>query len=302
VTNKRGDLFPQFDFTGNWRLWFAVSGIIILIGLLSLFTRGLNVGIDFTGGSAVDLKFAERVTVAEVRDALADFGHGAAEILSSPEDPDLIILRTQTFSDEQEKEAIYEALRTRVGEFEELQSQHVMPVVSQELARNAMLAMLIAAAGILVYVSFRFEWRFGVAAILALVHDALVTLGLFSIFQLAVDMPFVAAILTIMGYSINATIVVFDRIRENLKYRKKERLGELANASISQTLMRCINTSATTLLVVRAVLLFGGRTIQSFMLALLIGVLAGTYSSIFLASPLWLMLRGEIGKMRTAKA
>jgi preprotein translocase subunit SecF len=267
VTNKRGDLFPQFDFTGNWRLWFAVSGIIILIGLLSLFTRGLNVGIDFTGGSAVDLKFAERVTVAEVRDALADFGHGAAEILSSPEDPDLIILRTQTFSDEQEKEAIYEALRTRVGEFEELQSQHVMPVVSQELARNAMLAMLIAAAGILVYVS-----------------------------------PFVAAILTIMGYSINATIVVFDRIRENLKYRKKERLGELANASISQTLMRCINTSATTLLVVLAVLLFGGRTIQSFMLALLIGVLAGTYSSIFLASPLWLMLRGEIGKMRTAKA
>jgi preprotein translocase SecF subunit len=240
--------------------------------------------------------------VAEVRDALADFGHGAAEILSSPEDPDLIILRTQTFSDEQEKEAIYEALRTRVGEFEELQSQHVMPVVSQELARNAMLAMLIAAAGILVYVSFRFEWRFGVAAILALVHDALVTLGLFSIFQLAVDMPFVAAILTIMGYSINATIVVFDRIRENLKYRKKERLGELANASISQTLMRCINTSATTLLVVLAVLLFGGRTIQSFMLALLIGVLAGTYSSIFLASPLWLMLRGEIGKMRTAKA
>jgi len=306
MKERRGALLHSYDFVGKWRWWFVVSGLIIALGLLSLFWpgRGLNLGIDFTGGSSVDLEFSQSVTVAQVRDVLADFGHGGAEILTSPEADNTIIIRTQAFASEEEKVAIYDALRERVGDFQELQSQDVMPVVSQELARNAMLALLIAAAGILIYVSYRFEWRFGVAAILALLHDGLITIGLFSIFQWEVDMPFVAAILTILGYSINDTIVVFDRIRENLKLRRRESFNELANGSISQTLVRSLNTSCTTLLVVLAVLIFGGRTIQNFTLALLIGIVAGTYSSIFIASPCWVMLR-QAGdrrrKVRTAK-
>lgn len=278
----------RFDFVGRSRLWFALSAGVILVGLLALLLQGLNLGIDFQGGTLLQLRFDKAITIDAIRDVLAI--HNLEKSYIQESDEGTFIIRTRDLSDETRRDVLA-ALEDEIGSYQILRTERVGGVISAELRNNAYIALTISALLMLVYIALRFEFKFAVAGILALIHDVLVTVGLFALFRVEIDSTFVAAILTIVGYSINATIVIFDRIRENLKQSRKESLADLVNRSISETLTRSINTSATTLFAVVALLLFGGETTKVFALALFIGLISGTYSSIFLASPLWYLWR-----------
>lgn len=285
-------MLREYDFIGRRKTWFTISGLVIAIGLLFLLVRGLNLGIDFTGGTILERGFDKPVTAQEVKavlgsQELSDLGLGNSVVQPLGDKTDVLI-RTRDLTNQQ-IQRVDKALEDAFGQVEVRRTEMVGPVIGAELIRNAILAVIIGWIGILAYVSVRFEYRFGVAAILAVIHDVLVVVGLFAILGRQVNSPFVAALLTVVGYSINDTIVVFDRIRENLRYRKRESWAELANKSINQTLTRSINTSLTTLVVIIALLVFGGESIKDFVLALLFGVAVGTYSSIFVASPIWVL-------------
>ncbi len=284
-----------FDFFGTRRIWFGLSLALILATLVSLALpgRGLQLGIDFTGGSLLEARFGRTdVTTGEVGAAVLPLGFGEPIIQRAVEDPQRFLVRTKAF-DQAQRDAVEAALREKVGEFEVVRFEGIAGVIGAELTRNAFMAVTIASALILLYVTMRFEFRFGVAAVLALIHDVLVTIGVFSIFRLEVNSSFVAALLTVVGYSINDTIVIFDRIREHLreKYHGPAELGALVNRSVSECLSRTINTSATTFLAVGSVYVFGGRTTRDFALALIVGIIAGSYSTIFIASPIWAIWR-----------
>ncbi|MDW7675152.1 MAG: protein translocase subunit SecF [Bacillota bacterium] len=279
----------KYDLMKHKKLWFIISLLVIIPGLISLTFQGLNLGIDFTGGNLWHLKFTEVVDTAQVRQVLADYGLEGSTIQSISNNE--YIIRTKVV-DQDTTAAILNSFSSQVGSYESLRNELVGPVIGQELTLKALYALLIAAILMVVYITYRFEWSFAVAAIAAIMHDVLITLSVFSIFQIEIDSAFVAAILTVIGYSINDTIVIFDRIRENVKYRKSGTLEELVNASVWQTMGRSINTGLTVVFVLLAMLFFGGETTKVFVLALLIGVISGAYSSIFNASPIWLKLKG----------
>lgn len=268
---------------------YILSLLIIIPGMISLAWQGLNLGIDFTGGALLQVKFDKPAQIAEVREVLNQFNVGKdAQIQKSGSSEFLI--KTRDLSQE-ESNNIMQGLQDKVGEMQILRNEKVGPVIGKELTWKAIYSILIACALMLVYITIRFEFKFGLGAIISLLHDVLIVVGIFSIFQLEVDSAFVAAILTILGYSINDTIVVFDRIRENQKLKRKESLESLVDKSIMQTLNRSINTVLTVVFCLVALLFFGGPTIKMFIVALLIGVSFGCYSSIFVASPLWYDLK-----------
>ena len=280
----------KFDFIGKRKIWYAISIIFILISIISLFVQGLNLGIDFQGGSLVHVDFKEDFQIDQVRAVLSEYNLGSSSIQEATDRSFTI----KTVELEQEKlTEILKAFEEKLGEYELLRTEKVGPVIGSELRRAGFLALTIAGILMVIYITIRFEFKFGIAAIIALLHDAFIALGFFSLFQIEVDSTFIAAILTIVGYSINNTIVVFDRIRENLKNRRKEELAVIVNSSINQTLTRSINTSLTTMLVVVALLVLGGETTKAFALAFLVGIVGGTYSSIFIASPLWYQFKPE---------
>ena len=280
----------KIDFIGKRKIWYAISIIFILISLISLFVQGLNFGIDFQGGSLIHLDFKEDFQIDQVRAVLSEYNLGSSSIQEATDRSFTI----KTVELEQDKLGeLLKAFKEKLGEYELLRTEKVGPVIGNELRRAGLLALAIAGVLMVIYITIRFEFKFGIAAILALLHDAFIALGFFSLFQIEVDSTFIAAILTIVGYSINNTIVVFDRIRENLKNRRKEDLGLIINNSINQTLARSINTSLTTILVVVALLVLGGETTKAFALAFLVGIVSGTYSSVFVASPLWYEFKPE---------
>lgn len=274
-----------FNFIGRRKIWYIISLAIIIPGICSLFFQGLNLGIDFTGGNLIQVKFNQEVSSQEVRNVFSEQINDGISVQEA-EDNNFLV-RTPVLTEEQGNKIIT-SLTSKIGENQILRNEHVGPVIGKELALNALYALAIASVLMVIYISFRFEFRFGIAGIISLLHDVLIVVGIFSLFQIEVDSAFVAAILTIVGYSINDTIVIFDRIRENLrgKNRKEERAA-LINRSITQTLARSINTVLTTLFPLLALLLLGGATIKVFALALLIGIASGCYSSIFVASPIW---------------
>lgn len=291
----------SFDFVGRSKIWMFVALGIIAVGIISLAIQGLNFGIDFTGGTRLMLNLPGGYTVAEVRDVLSQVeatdASGRIVTLENSyiqtvigADGDEVVIRTVPLT-EAERETLLTAIEDRWAEFSEddiRNMENVGPVVGGELIRNALIALVLAAIAIIAYISYRFQFKFAVAALVALLFDAFVVIAAFSIFRVELNSPFVAAILTIVGYSINDTIVVFDRIRENLKFDTSEkRLAATVNLSINQTLVRSLMTSVTTLLVVGALLFLGGDTITPFALPLFIGIFSGTFSSIFVASPLW---------------
>ncbi|NPV70620.1 MAG: protein translocase subunit SecF [Firmicutes bacterium] len=284
----------MFDFVGRYKIWFAGSAAIIIAGLIFLVMPGVGIrlGIDFTGGMLVEMRFEGEPSTGQIRDVLNANGLGGSMVQKAGNDSHVALIRTKAV-DTAQRQALFDSLKKSLGNYEVRRIEEVSGVIGKELTRKAILALVIANLAQIVYITLRFEFKFAVAAVVALIHDVLITVGLFSIIGVEVNSPFVAAILTIVGYSINDTIVVYDRIRENLKTRKKEGLATMVNRSISETLIRSINTSLTTLLAVFAILIFGGQTIREFSLALAIGITTGTYSSIFIASPLWVLWKNK---------
>ncbi|MCL6447322.1 MAG: protein translocase subunit SecF [Armatimonadetes bacterium] len=267
------------------RLWYLISLAVILPGLISLAVRGLNLGIDFTGGSILEIRYEQPVAVEKVREAVAALGLETSRGVQQSGEKDFL-LRTRHLSQEEMDKLLAELAKP--GQFTTLRNESVGPVIGRELTYKALLALVIASILMILYITIRFEFKQGIAAVLALIHDTLVVTGIFSIFQLEVDSAFVAAILTVIGYSINDTIIIFDRIRENMRSRAKgESLEDLVNRSIWQTLTRSVNTVLAVLFVLVALYFLGGSTINTFTLALLIGIISGMYSSICNASPLW---------------
>ena len=284
----------------NW--FFAFSLLLISAGLISIFTQGLNLGIDFTGGTLLDLKFAKPVSVSEVRDVLKDYKlENSVVQLAGTEKTDAapnVLIRTHVLN-ETERQAVLDGLPGKFGKFDIMRIEKVGATIGSELTREAIIALLLSWLMMIGYISYRFEYRFGVAGILSLIHDVLIVLGVFSIFRKEIDASFVAALLTIVGYSINDTIVIFDRIRENLKAMKKgETLEEMVDRSIWQTMTRSIYTVMTVLFATASLYFLGGETTKNFSLALLIGFIAGTYSSIFNASPIWVLWKQRDEKKR----
>lgn len=289
-----------FHFIKLRKIWYALSILVLIPCIISLAGQGLNRGIDFSGGSLLDLRFNQATTVEQVRDVLGEFGLEGATIQRSAETDFLI--RTRELS-EDESLRIVESLDQKLGGVTVLRNELVGAVIGQELIRNALLALGVAAVLMVIYIAWRFEFKQGIAAVLAIMHDVLITTGVFSILQIEIDVAFVAAVLTIIGYSINDTIVIFDRIRENMLRKKKgEALEDVVNNSLWQTLARSINTVLTVLFIVIAIYLLGGATIKNMALALLIGIACGAYSSIFIASPLWYDLKGDYRGKSGARA
>lgn len=278
-----------FHFIKLRKIWYTISILVILPGIVSLFMHGLNLGIDFTGGSLLDLKFNQPTAIEQVRGVLAEYGLEGSSIQKSGEGDYLIRTRELT---EDESSKVVRSLDEKLGGVDVLRSERVGPVIGKELIYKALMAMGVASVLMVIYITWRFEFKQGIAAVIALLHDALVVIGVFSVFRLEVDSAFVAAVLTIIGYSINDTIVIFDRIRENMLNKVKgEALEDIINKSLWQTMARSINTVLTVVVVLVALLVLGGATIHNLVLALLIGVASGAYSSICNASPLWYDLK-----------
>ena len=280
------------DFIGRRTIAFAFSVALILGSLGLAFGSGLNLGIDFLGGILLEVKTDGPADVSKLRSDLGALGLGEVS-LQEFGSPDVVLIRVQRQEggDEAQQKAITiirGALGEQVDEYR--RTETVGPTVGAELKEAAIWAVGSAILAILVYIWFRFEWQFGIAAIVALIHDVLTTIGLFALFQLEFNLTTVAAVLTIAGYSINDTVVVFDRVRENLRKYKKMSLVELFNLSINETLSRTTITSVTTLLALGALFFFGGEVIGGFSMALIWGVVIGTYSSIALAVPILLYL------------
>ncbi|MFJ7933557.1 protein translocase subunit SecDF [Sporosarcina sp. NPDC096371] len=294
--------FDRFDFVGTRKKFYVISAILLTTGIIMLGIFKLNLGIDFSGGTRVEVMASQSITEGEVSDYLDKIGHPSTDIVISGDTKNIGVVRYKEEFKQEEVSKLKADLATEFGAEPNIST--VSNTVGKELAKNAMYALLYAALGIVIYVAFRFEWRMGVASIIGLLHDAFFMVAVFSILRLEVDVTFIAAVLTIVGYSINDTIVTFDRIRENINHRKhiatEEELAEVVNKSLRQTLGRSVNTVLTVILVVAALTLLGAESIKTFSIALLIGLFAGTYSSIFISAQIWFDLKKREMKKKGA--
>ena len=297
----------RFDIIGKRKIWYAISSVLIIASLFFMVTRGFNMGIDFTGGTIIDLRFEKAVNINDVRAVLNEYNLSNSTIQlsgenSSSTESENVMIRTVDL-EEQERKEVIAALTDKLGPYQVLREEKVGATMGTELIMNAIYATIISWLLIIAYVSYRFEFKFGISAVLGLAHNVIIVLGAFALTQRQIDSSFVAALLTIIGYSINDTIVIFDRIRENLKlhFRKNGDIVELVNTSIYQTMTRSIYTVSTVLFATFALYFFGGDTTKDFAFALLIGFFCGAYTSIFIASPLWVTFRRYSDKKRLAK-
>ena len=280
------------DIIDQKKIWFSLSAAIMLIGLIMAFTIGVNTGIDFTGGTLMEIELHQTVETSEIRNYTDSFDT-SANINFIGTGQTTLQIRTIEDLDHGERTHIFTQLQERYGLVEDdfLRAEQFGPAIGREIRDRAFLSILIAAVGMLIYITFRFEFSFGLAAIIALLHDILIVMAVYVIFRIPLNSPFVAAMLTVLGYSINDTIVVFDRIRENRKTMKKFDYEQLASDSIQQTIKRSVYTSVTTLLMIIALYILGVPQIREFALPLIAGIISGTYSSIFIASPLWVIIK-----------
>ncbi len=283
----------NINFIGNRKIALIFSGILSLVSIISLATRGLDMGIDFTGGTLIEVGYQQAADIDQLRKTLTETGFSDATVQNFGTTKDVLI-RLKPHDDMQNKDIsakIIDAINKTTKEPASVRRiEFVGPQVGDDLAQDGFLALLYSTFGILIYIAWRFEWKFSVGAIIATFHDVIVTLGVFSIFQLEFDLTVLAAILTLIGYSLNDTIVVYDRIRENFHNLRKMSTEDIMNNAINITLSRTIMTSITVTLVLVSVFFLGGETIHNFATAMLFGVVFGTYSSIFIASPAALML------------
>lgn len=309
MSSKQPNVRIRFDIVKNRRYFFMLSGILLVLGLLSVAVFGLNLGVDFKSGTRVDLYIGKPFEVNDVEAIIKQEIPNVSFKPVTKQGNDGLSAST-TFDTVVEQPLLVklqEALKQKYGPQVSKAESTVNPVIAQELAQQAAIAVLIASVGIVLYIAIRFQFLFGIACIIALLHDVFIPISLFSVFRLEIDLTFIAAILTIVGYSINDTIVIFDRIRENLKIMKSktvEDLEHLVNVSLWQTMARSINTVLTVFVVALAIALFGGEGIRNFSLALLFGLVSGTYSSIFIAAQIWVTLKKRelVRKRHTATA
>ncbi len=276
----------NIDFMGKRKVAYVFSALLILISIFSFFTRGMNLGIDFTGGTLVEVGYQGAAELQQVRQILADIGFSDATVQHFGSSSDVLVRlapREGVSSADLSNQA-FAAIKDVADNAELRRVEFVGPQVGDELTEDGGLAMLYALIGILIYVTLRFEYRFSLGSVIALIHDVLITVGVFSLFQIEFDLPVLAAVLAVIGYSLNDTIVVYDRIRENFRRMRKGTPVEITNVSLNQTLSRTLMTSFTTMLVLIALFLFGGDIIHGFALALIVGIAIGTYSSIYVAS------------------
>ena len=275
----------NIQFLKYKKITLSISIIFCLISFFSLFINGLNFGIDFKGGSLIEVKSDESINISDVRSKLSLLNLGDVQIQNFGSEKNILV-RVESSSSENNS-SVLSMITNELETFGEIQRTEVVgPKISSELIQKGILAIISAVGLMLFYIWIRFEWQFSLGAVLALVHDVIITIGIFSFFQIEFNLSIIAALLTIIGYSMNDTVVVYDRIRENLRKYKKQDLYDLINSSINQTLSRTVLTSFTTLLALFSLYIFGGQVIKGFTLAMIIGVFIGTYSSTFIASQL----------------
>ena len=296
-------LVPQdtnWDFFERYKLWLGISAFMMVVAFVSFVLQGLNYGIDFRGGTTIRTDSSVPIVISDYRDLIEPLGLGDITITevfdpSFGEDKNVAMIRIQAQDGEEAVtseviEAVLLALQEKAPDITFSSVESVGPKVSGELIQTAMIAVVLAIGAVLIYIWLRFEWQFAVGAVVALVHDVLLTIGVFSELQIRFDLAIIAALLTIVGYSLNDTVVVFDRVRENLRKYKQKPLKEVMNISINETLSRTMMTSVTTLLALLALFFLGGDVIRGFVFAMIWGVIVGTYSSIFVASTILLWL------------
>ena len=290
----------NWDFFSQSKLWLGFSALLLIGSLVSFLMQGLNFGIDFRGGTTIRTESTQTIDVAAYRQAIGDLQLGDVTISevfdpTFAADQHVAMIRIQAQEGQEAVSAdtvksVLAALQSVAPDIEFVSVESVGPKVSGELIQKAIIAVVLAIAAVLVYIWLRFEWQFAVGAVAALIHDVLLTIGVFSVVQIKFDLAIIAALLTIVGYSLNDTVVVFDRVRENLRKYKKKPLQEVLNLSINETLSRTVMTSVTTLLALIALFILGGDVIRGFVFAMIWGVIIGTYSSVFVASSTLLRL------------
>ena len=278
----------NIDFIGKRKVAFAVSALLIVLSITSLAVRGLNYGLDFTGGALIEVAYSEAPNLENVRDSLNEAGLSDAVVQTFGLDTEIVVRIPPREESEGSAELSTDVLQALQSGFEGTvdmrRVEFVGPQVGEELTEQGILAVVYALIGIFLYVMMRFQWRFSVGAVAALVHDVIITMGIISVIQIEFDLTVVAALLAVIGYSLNDTIVLFDRIRENFPKLRNHKPIEVVNTSVNETLSRTLMTSLTTLLVLIALFIFGGEIIHAFAFTLIVGVLVGTYSSIYVAS------------------
>ena len=280
----------SFDFMGHRKFALTVSLVLVLASLALLLTRGLNLGIDFTGGNVIQAEFDTRPDIGEVRDVISGIVAKGAMIQNFGEKG--IIIRTNEDT-EQSRESVIKAMTAKYADMKVTGFEKVGPVVGGELRRQAFIGVTIALVAILIYITLRFQFRFAVVSVVPLVHDVIIALGFFSLTQMEIGSSFIAVILTIVGYSLNNTIIILDRVRENWGTLSREGIVNLVNKSLNQTLARTINTTLTTLFPIIALCVWGGPVLMAFSYAMLVGMIAGTWSSMFVATGLLCEWQGK---------
>ena len=280
-------------FNKFYKSFNILSGILIITSLVFLVFKGLNFGVDFKGGTLIELRTDKSsANITKIRDSFNQMNLGDVSVKNFGNETDFVVkFEKQNSNDPQFIEEIKTKLSNSIGTVDFRRVENVGPKVSAELLRSGVIAIALSLAAMLLYIWIRFEWQFSLGAILALFHDVIITLGVFSVFSLEINLSIVAAVLTIVGYSMNDTVVIFDRVRENLRKYSDIKIFELTNISINETLSRTIITSATTLLALSAIYFFGGEILKGFSLAMILGVVFGTYSSIYIANTVLVRLR-----------
>ena len=284
----------DIQFINYFRLFNFVSLILILISVGFIFYKGLNFGVDFKGGTLIELRVENaEIGIGDVRQSFIQMNLGDVNVKKFGKGNDYLIKFEQT---DKNKENFIENIKTKLsknlgGNFSFRRVENVGPKVSGELLKSGLIAIVLSLSAMLIYIWIRFEWQFSLGAIIALIHDVIITIGFFSILEFEINLSIVAAVLTIVGYSMNDTVVIFDRVRENLKKYSSKSINEISNLSINETLSRTIITSSTTLLALLSIFFFGGKILHGFSFAMILGVVFGTYSSIFIANPILIKLK-----------
>ncbi len=284
----------QISFNKFYKTFNLISLLLIFISIILLIIKGLNFGVDFKGGTLIELRVNNTsITISDVRKSFSNMNLGDVSVKKFGNEKDYVIkIEKKSKTDPNFIENIKQKLNNSIGDdFNIRRVENVGPKVSSELLKSGIIAIGLSLAAMLFYIWIRFEWQFSLGAIAALFHDVILTLGVFSLFSLEINLSIVAAVLTIVGYSMNDTVVIFDRVRENLKKHADIKIFDLTNISINETLSRTIITSATTLLALVSIYLFGGQILKGFSLAMILGVVFGTYSSIYIANPLLVVLK-----------